>query len=142
MVKVVKLYCVCYCFSPVLSITTSSTFCIWREKQHQNIKVVLMLYARFKNIKYQNFMKFPLCQCLYFLSYIFIYLSSRSLFQSSDFTLLDNQKFGNICFSGFELINLIYLHATSNDLSIIFEGVLQTSKYQLTEALYFFHDII
>lgn len=104
-----------------------------------------MLYARFKDVKLENFTKTPTMSMPIFCK-LFIYLSSRNLFQSFDFTQLDNQKFDNICLAfrkdKRELIKLVYLNATSNDLSIILKGILKTSKYHQTEVLYFSHELI
>ena len=104
-----------------------------------------MLYARFKDVKLENFTKTPTMSMPIFCK-LFIYLSSRNLFQSFDFTQLDNQKFDNICLAFTkdkrELINLVYLNATSDELSIILKGILKTSKYHLTEVLYFSHELI
>ena len=55
-----------------------------------------MLYARFKDVKYENFTKTPTMSTPIFCK-LFIYLSSRNLFQSFDFTQIDNRKFGNVC---------------------------------------------
>ena len=62
-----------------------STLHTLREKQNQNIKVVLMLYARLKDDKYENSTN-TLTMSTPTLCKLFIYLSRRNLFQSFDFT--------------------------------------------------------